>query len=210
MSRSHTGVTTGETEEGNPACSVVEVLDRVAGKWAIGILIAAAHGPVRFSELERGITGISRRMLTLNLRKLEREGLLVRTVYPTVPPRVEYACTEMALELNETLLSLVGWAERHSEDIARAHAAYDAERATVGEAAPGQAVSGQAAPGEAAAGVALAGVAPAGEVAVREVAAGAPSARAGAPSARAGAPSATPGAPPTQAASSVGRATPPR
>ncbi|WP_345024923.1 helix-turn-helix domain-containing protein [Nonomuraea roseoviolacea] len=103
-----------------------EVLDRVAGKWAIGILIAAAKGPVRFSELERGVTGISRRMLTLNLRKLEREGLLVRTVYPTVPPKVEYTCTDMALELCETLLGLVDWAKRHGADIAQAHAAYDA------------------------------------------------------------------------------------
>ncbi|MEU1666585.1 helix-turn-helix domain-containing protein [Streptomyces sparsogenes] len=126
MSRSHIRV----TEEGeNPACPVSEVLDRVAGKWAIGILVAAAKGPVRFTELERGIKGISRRMLTLNLRRLEREGLLVRTVYPTVPPKVEYACTEMALELNETLLSLVDWAKRHSGDIARAHAVYDAEHA---------------------------------------------------------------------------------
>ncbi|MFQ6142089.1 helix-turn-helix domain-containing protein [Streptomyces sp. SID10815] len=122
MSRSHTDVT---DQVENPACPVSEVLDRVAGKWAIGILVAAARGPVRFSELERAIDGISRRMLTLNLRKLEREGLLTRTVYPTVPPKVEYACTEMALELYETLLSLVDWATRHSGDIARAHAVYD-------------------------------------------------------------------------------------
>lgn len=123
MSRSHIGVT--EQAE-NPACPVSEVLDRVAGKWAIGILVATADGPVRFTELERTIEGISRRMLTLNLRKLEREGLLVRTVHPTVPPRVEYQCTEMALELYETLLALVGWAKRHSGDIARSHAEYDA------------------------------------------------------------------------------------
>ncbi|HEY8981917.1 MAG TPA: helix-turn-helix domain-containing protein [Streptomyces sp.] len=122
MSRSHTDVT---VQVENPACSVTEVLDRVAGKWAIGILIAAAEGPVRFTELERQMNGISRRMLTLNLRKLEREGLLVRTVYPTVPPRVEYECTEMARELNSTLLALVDWAHRHSGDIALAQAAYD-------------------------------------------------------------------------------------
>lgn len=136
MSRSHTEVTvpvdppaepvyvTDQTAD--PACAISEILDRVAGKWAIGILIAAARGPVRFSELERDITGISRRMLTLNLRKLEREGLLVRTVYPVVPPRVEYACTPMALELNQALLALTGWARRHQDDIACAHAAYDA------------------------------------------------------------------------------------
>ncbi|NED88096.1 helix-turn-helix transcriptional regulator, partial [Streptomyces sp. SID11233] len=92
MSQGHIDVTDPATTT-NPACPVSEVLDRVAGKWAIGILVAAAKGPVRFTALERDIDGISRRMLTLNLRKLEREGLLVRTVYPTVPPRVEYACT---------------------------------------------------------------------------------------------------------------------
>lgn len=123
MSRSYTHVT---DPADNPACPVSEVLERVAGKWAVGILVAAAEGPIRFTELERGISGISRRMLTLNLRKLEREGLLVRTVYPTVPPRVEYECSEMALELHETLMSLVGWAKRHGSDIARAHAVYDA------------------------------------------------------------------------------------
>jgi DNA-binding HxlR family transcriptional regulator len=137
MSRSHTDVsgqvTAPADSSGNPACPVTEVLDRVAGKWAIGILVAAAKGPVRFSELERGIEGISRRMLTLNLRKLEREGLLVRTVYPTVPPKVEYTCTPMALELYETLLSLVGWARRHSADIACAHAAYDAAHPADGD-----------------------------------------------------------------------------
>ncbi|WP_322747787.1 MULTISPECIES: helix-turn-helix domain-containing protein [unclassified Frankia] len=121
MSQSHIGVS-----DENPACPVSEVLDHVSGKWSIGILVAAAKGPVRFSELERTIEGISRRMLTLTLRKLEREGLLVRTVYPTVPPRVEYTCTEMAIELHDCLSVLVGWAKRHSSDIAKAHAAYDA------------------------------------------------------------------------------------
>ncbi|MYQ78345.1 transcriptional regulator [Streptomyces sp. SID4923] len=108
------------------ACPLTEVLDHVAGKWSIGILVAAAHGPVRFTELERAITGISRRMLTLNLRKLERDGLLIRTVYPTVPPKVEYSLTPMARELHATLTGLVGWAERHRTDITAARAAYDA------------------------------------------------------------------------------------
>ncbi|MEU2437290.1 helix-turn-helix domain-containing protein [Streptomyces rubradiris] len=108
------------------ACPVTEVLDHVAGKWSIGILIAAAHGPLRFTEIERAVNGISRRMLTLNLRRLERDGLLVRTVYPTVPPRVEYALTPMARELYTSLTGLVDWAERHRSAIARARAVYDA------------------------------------------------------------------------------------
>ncbi|MDG4787457.1 helix-turn-helix domain-containing protein [Micromonospora sp. WMMD1102] len=108
-----------------PACTVREVLDRVGGKWSIGIIIQASRGPVRFTELERSVEGISRRMLTLTLRNLERDGLLVRTTYPTVPPRVEYVATEMARELYDSLLVLTGWAERHRQAIAAAREAYD-------------------------------------------------------------------------------------
>jgi DNA-binding HxlR family transcriptional regulator len=107
------------------ACTVRQVLDHVGGKWSISILLAAIAGPVRFSQLERMVEGISRRMLTLTLRNLERDGLLIRTVYPTVPPRVEYTATGMARELHDTLATLVGWAERHRTDIAAARAAYD-------------------------------------------------------------------------------------
>jgi DNA-binding HxlR family transcriptional regulator len=82
-------------------------------------------GPVRFSRLERIVEGISRRMLTLTLRNLERDGLLIRTVYPTVPPKVEYTATEMARELHDSLAALTEWAERHRTDIATARIAYD-------------------------------------------------------------------------------------
>ena len=122
MSQRNTGVTPRFVEE---ACPIVEVLDHVAGKWAIGIIVAAARGPVRFTELERTVNGISRRMLTLTLRKLERDGLLVRTVYPTVPPKVEYSLTDIARELHESLSSLVDWAERHRGTIANARKEYD-------------------------------------------------------------------------------------
>ncbi|MGW5970511.1 winged helix-turn-helix transcriptional regulator [Streptomyces sp. NPDC055186] len=127
MSRSHTHVSEEVTDE---ACPLVEVLDHVAGKWSISILVAAARGPVRFTELERSIEGISRRMLTLNLRRLERDGLLTRTVYPTVPPKVEYDLTPMARELYSSLAGLVEWAERHRGAIAQARAAYDSTVAT--------------------------------------------------------------------------------
>lgn len=106
-------------------CTVLEVLSRVSGKWSIGILLAASPGPIRFTELERTVPGISRRMLTLTLRNLERDGLLARRVYPTVPPRVEYTATEMARELNETLQSLADWAQRHRQRIAAARDVYD-------------------------------------------------------------------------------------
>ncbi|MCI3151261.1 helix-turn-helix domain-containing protein [Streptomyces werraensis] len=124
MSQRNTGVTPQAVNA--QVCPVREVLDRVAGKWSVQILVAAARGPIRFTELERGIEGISRRMLTLTLRQLERDGLVSRTVHPTVPPKVEYALTPAAEELYETLLRLTDWAERHRVHIAESRAAYDA------------------------------------------------------------------------------------
>ncbi|MFJ8792483.1 winged helix-turn-helix transcriptional regulator [Streptomyces sp. NPDC102462] len=125
MSQRNTGVTVQAVNA--HACPVREVLDRVAGKWSVQILVAAAHGPIRFTELERSVEGISRRMLTLTLRNLERDGLVTRTVHPTVPPKVEYRLTPVAHELHETLQQLTDWAERHRGHIAQARAAYDAE-----------------------------------------------------------------------------------
>lgn len=101
----------------------------MAGKWSILILVAAAHGPIRFTELERTIDGISRRMLTLTLRNLERDGLITRTVYPVVPPRVEYELTPIARELQESLAALTAWADRHRAAITAARHAYDGRRA---------------------------------------------------------------------------------
>ncbi|MGW0759068.1 winged helix-turn-helix transcriptional regulator [Streptomyces sp. NPDC002814] len=125
MSQRNTGVTVQVVNA--HACPVREVLDRVAGKWSVQILVAAAHGPIRFTELERSIEGISRRMLTLTLRNLERDGLVTRTVHPTVPPKVEYELTQVARELHETLQSLTDWAERNRVYIAESRAGYDTE-----------------------------------------------------------------------------------
>ncbi|MEJ8671709.1 MULTISPECIES: winged helix-turn-helix transcriptional regulator [unclassified Streptomyces] len=125
MSQRNTGVTVQAVNA--HACPVREVLDRVSGKWSVQILVAAAHGPIRFTELERSIEGISRRMLTLTLRNLERDGLVTRTVHPTVPPKVEYELTPVARELHETLQRLTDWAERNRVYIAESRATYDAE-----------------------------------------------------------------------------------
>ncbi|WP_112141496.1 winged helix-turn-helix transcriptional regulator [Glycomyces dulcitolivorans] len=108
------------------ACPIVQIIDRVAGKWSVSILVAAIRQPVRYTELERSIPGISRRMLTLTLRNLERDGLLTRTVYPTVPPKVEYTATDSARELYGHLTGLLEWAERHRPDIIEARKTYDA------------------------------------------------------------------------------------
>ena len=127
MSPGHAAVTAELTAEQvvEDACPLREVLDRVGGKWSVQILVAVVRGPIRFTELERAIEGISRRMLTLTLRNLERDGLLVRTVYPTVPPKVEYAATPMATELHRHLIGLTAWAEQHRGDVAAARHAYD-------------------------------------------------------------------------------------
>ncbi|GAA1033509.1 MULTISPECIES: winged helix-turn-helix transcriptional regulator [Amycolatopsis] len=132
MSQGNIAVT-DEATDFDPAkfavCTVMEVVNRISGKWVIGILLEATRGPVRFTELERSVQGISRRMLTLTLRNLERDGLLTRTVYPTVPPRVEYEATEMARELYDSLSGLVDWAERHREAIAVSRQGYDGRTA---------------------------------------------------------------------------------
>ena len=111
------------------ACSVQEVLDQIGGKWSMQILLAAIRGPIRFTELERTVEGISRRMLTLTLRNLERDGLITRTVYPTVPPKVEYLATESARELSDALCALIDWADRHRASIGQSRQAYDQRKA---------------------------------------------------------------------------------
>jgi len=141
MSRRNTEVTVGtDTVEVSArarieeTCPMVEVLGRVSAKWNISILVAVSEGPVRFTGLERALHGISRRMLTLNLRNLERDGLVIRTVHPTVPPKVEYEATAMARELYGSLLALTSWAELHREDVTLARARYDAVAATASAA----------------------------------------------------------------------------
>ncbi len=111
------------------ACSVREVLDHIGGKWSMQILLATTRAPVRFTELERTIDGISRRMLTLTLRNLERDGLITRKVYPTVPPKVEYTATKTAHELSDSLCAVIDWADRHRTTLAAARQAYDREHA---------------------------------------------------------------------------------
>ncbi|MET8995333.1 helix-turn-helix domain-containing protein [Amycolatopsis sp. NPDC004169] len=106
-------------------CSLREVLDLVGDKWAIRVLVQLGSGPRRFSELERALTGVSRRMLSLTLRGLERNGLVTRKVYPEVPPRVEYTMTAHAAELDEPLHALSAWAAKHRAKVAEARRAFD-------------------------------------------------------------------------------------
>ena len=106
-------------------CPVAKAAELFCERWTPLIVRDLAAGAVRFSELQRAIEGISQRMLTLTLRQLERDGLVLRTVYPTVPPRVEYALTPLGRTLLETVTALAAWAESHRQDIESARIAYD-------------------------------------------------------------------------------------
>jgi len=113
-------------------CVFRDIFVSVTNKWSVQIiLLAIARGPIRFTELERSIPGISRRMLTVTLRQLERNGLIVRTVHPTVPPKVEYTASDVARELENAFEQLGAWVERHREFIAAAQETYDNERVEV-------------------------------------------------------------------------------
>ncbi|GGK44402.1 transcriptional regulator [Planomonospora parontospora subsp. parontospora] len=125
-------------------CEVRQILDRVADKWSLLVIALLDRRSLRFTELRREIDGISQRMLTRTLRHLERDGLVSRTVHPTVPPRVDYELTPLGATLHDTIRALVTWTEEHQNEIAAARAAYDvreaaerqaAERAEAGRAA---------------------------------------------------------------------------
>jgi len=104
---------------------VSQVLTRIGDKWVILIIMLLLDRPRRFSELKREIGGISQRMLTLTLRHLERDGLVERTVTPTIPPRVDYALTDTGHSLALPARALGEWAGRNLETIQRARTAYD-------------------------------------------------------------------------------------
>ncbi len=108
-------------------CPVRELLDRIADKWTTLIIgmLGRGDGAVRFGELRRSVSGISQKMLTQTLRDLERDGLVTRTLYPEIPPRVEYSLTPLGRTLDEPLSALAKWAERHMPEVRSAQEAFD-------------------------------------------------------------------------------------
>ncbi len=110
---------------------VSNVLQRVGDKWSVLVVATLSRGPHRFSELRREIEAISQRMLTLTLRSLERDGLVSRTVTPTVPPRVDYALTPLGHSLQQPVLALAGWAVDNLEEISAAQSAFDSRSETL-------------------------------------------------------------------------------
>lgn len=109
------------------SCAPVrEILSRIGDKWSILVIVVLSEGPWRFNALKHSIEGMSQRMLTLTLRNLERDGLVTRTVYPTVPPSVEYALTPLGQSLVGPVTSLGRWALENSEQIDDARGRFDA------------------------------------------------------------------------------------
>ena len=107
-----------------------EILMRIGDKWSVLIVMMLSGGPQRFSQLRRRIDGISQRMLTLTLRGLERDGLVTRTVTPTVPVRVDYRLTDLGSSLGCLLSSVKLWAENHFDEVSAHPQSYDETTAT--------------------------------------------------------------------------------
>lgn len=106
-----------------------EILGRIGEKWSVLAILTLQVGPHGFNELRRAMAGVSQRMLTLTLRGLERDGFVVRTSRPTVPPRVDYALTPLGASLSAPVLALGAWAQAHEAEVRRARTAFDGRAA---------------------------------------------------------------------------------
>jgi DNA-binding HxlR family transcriptional regulator len=106
-----------------------QVMARAGDKWTTLVVATLQNGPMRYTDLQHAIPGISQRMLTLTLRQLQRDGLITRTAYAEVPPRVEYALTTLGTTLLDIVLSLIDWAGAHHQDIHQNQTAFDAAHA---------------------------------------------------------------------------------
>jgi DNA-binding HxlR family transcriptional regulator len=134
MGRSNLDVTAPIHDPRSTDCrKVSQVLARIGEKWSVLIIMTLAEHPCRFSDLKRMIGGISQRMLTLCLRGLERDGLVRRTVFPVVPPRVEYQLTPLGRSLCEPVTALGTWARSHLAEIDAARAAFDQREGTTSD-----------------------------------------------------------------------------
>ena len=121
-----TGVLPGTLHEPEDCRAVSEVLARIGDKWTILVVGELGRGPRRFNEIRRALGSISQRMLTLTLRGLERDGLVTRTVFPTIPPKVEYELTKLGRSLLEPVNGIGLWARQHQGAIEDARRRFDA------------------------------------------------------------------------------------
>ncbi len=125
----HTPVTTPVLDHASGDCRAVrDILSRVGDKWSVMIVMLLGAGPRRFNDIKRQVSGISQRMLTLTLRGLERDGLVIRTVTPTNPPRVDYALTPLGRSLWRPVEVLGNWARANRVEVERARRMFDQRR----------------------------------------------------------------------------------
>lgn len=133
MTPTHTDVTApAEAHLPGDCTAVSSVLSRVGDKWSVLVIMSLADGPHRFNEIKRMIGGVSQRMLTLTLRGLERDGLVTRTLYPTIPPRVDYELTELGQSLRAPVENLGKWVFKNLPEIHRARARFDSNGSLIG------------------------------------------------------------------------------
>jgi DNA-binding HxlR family transcriptional regulator len=123
-------MTTGADTETEPCELIRRMLARVGEKWPVLALDHLRAGPMRFNELRRAMTPVTQRMLSVSLRALEQDGLVTRTVHPTVPPQVEYALTEAGRDLHEVVRGFVGWADTYAGVVRESPAAVTAGPST--------------------------------------------------------------------------------
>jgi DNA-binding HxlR family transcriptional regulator len=120
-------------------CHARDILARIGDKWSVSVIhVLGDARTLRFNELRGQVDGISQRMLTVTLRGLERDGLVVRTVYPEVPPRVEYALTPLGATLRQLVRALVAWSGAHLVEVDAARAAYDAKNGSPSRLTPAE------------------------------------------------------------------------
>ncbi|OIJ26368.1 winged helix-turn-helix transcriptional regulator [Nocardioides luteus] len=105
--------------------TIRQIVDRAGDKWTVFVIGTLAEGSLRYTDLQRSIPGISQRMLTHTLRQLQRDGLVTRTAYPEVPPRVEYALTDLGATLLDAVAALIDWAGTHHDEIQHNRARFD-------------------------------------------------------------------------------------
>ncbi len=133
MTPEHTPVTAfPEGHLPGDCAAVSSVLSRVGDKWSVLFIMLLAGGPRRFNDIKRTIGGISQRMLTLTLRGLERDGLVTRTIFPTIPPRVDYELTELGQSLRAPVENLGKWVFSHLPQIHDARTRFDSNGSLVG------------------------------------------------------------------------------
>ncbi|MDJ0396476.1 helix-turn-helix domain-containing protein [Rhodococcus sp. G-MC3] len=126
MSTTHTASPDGRYDVLAAACPTRQVINRVGDRWSLLVLSALEQGTLRFQELRRTVDGVSQKMLTQTLRILERDGLVERTVYASVPAKVEYTVTPLGADLARTIAAIRGWAYNNMSRIEEARESYDA------------------------------------------------------------------------------------